>query len=341
MDSLRLLGLALQPESRADWARSLLNDQDNRPCDGTTHTLTCFHSITLNTRACSTSCRRPQFGNKARHPHVCPICTFKSEEEKLLEEVAAIHDMRNQLEAVRSDYTNPHSSREVDYLDDLIFQSKMNLQRSVSRSLWSLYARAGEEGVRNQQAARELEEAETFERRYIQLMRREWYVTKADAEERQRQRVLGLAAKGYVSEIQAIISLNEQIIAQGIHGGNLISREQCRLDVESAHERLQTLRPALAVAEAHDPVDTERHRAAERRERVEELESELESGGPALEHLRDAVENPSGDAIADEWAEIEYSDALAERVHHQEEIEQLRALGLGDPTEHDTEPGEV
>lgn len=341
MESLRLLVLALQPQSRADRTRTLLNDQDNRPCDGTTHTLTCFHSVTLNTRACSTSCRRPQFGNKARHPHVCPICTFKSEEEKLLEEVAAIHDMRNQLEAVRSDYTNPHSSREVDYLDDLIFQSEMNLQLSVSRSLWSLYARAGEEGVRNQQAARELEEAETLERRYIQLMRREWYVRKAAAEERQRQKVLELAARGYVSEIQDMISLAQQIIAQGIHGGNLISQEHSRIDVESAHERLQTLRAALTVAEAHDPVDAERHRAAERRKELEELESQLEMSGPALERWRDAVENPTGNASEDEWAQIEYDYALGVRREYLEDIEELRALGLGDPTEQDTEPREV
>lgn len=263
-----------QSMSRVDMSRALLN-HDNSPCEGRTHTLICCHSVTLNTRACSASCRRPQFGNKARHPYDCPICASKTEEEKLLEEVAAIHDMRDQLEALRSDFTNPLSSRDIEHIDDQIFQSELSLQLTVSQSLWSLYAHSGEEGVRNQQAAQELEETEKLERRYVQLMRREWYVQKAALEEEHRREINELAAKGYVSEIQAVITEAQEIIAEGPQGEDLISREQSRLSIEFAHESLQHLHAALTVAEAVDPVKAKRQMVAERRVKVERLEAQL------------------------------------------------------------------
>lgn len=326
-------------QSRADRARALLNARDNRLCNGTTHVLTCSHSVTLGTRACSTNCCRPQFGNKARRPHVCSICAFTTDEDRLLQEVAAIHNLRFQLEALRSDYyTNPVSSRSVEDVEDLISERETNLQFTVNRNLWLLYIREGEEGVRSQQAARELEEAETLERRYVQVMRREWYSERAASAEEQGQRIDDMAATGDRSGIQALIDDTQGILQHNDtrpRFADLIDEEQARLDVEFAHERLPTLRAAMTVAEALDPREAERHRAAERRRTVERLEFQLAMSVTRLRELRAMAETPTGFAALAQW---EVNQDITNTL---DAINALRAAGLGDPSEQDTEPGEV
>ncbi|KAI4125593.1 MAG: hypothetical protein LQ347_005326 [Umbilicaria vellea] len=243
--------------------------------------------------------------------------------------------MRNQLEALRSDYTNPPSPRVIEYIDDQILESEMNLQLRVSQSLWSLYTRYGEEGVRNQRTARELEEVENLERRCVPVMRRTMYVQAAAFIEFERQEVNQLAAMGNVLEIQARINRTQDIIAEGVHGEDLVDREGTRVNVEAAHECLQTLRAALTIVEAANSVEAERQRAAVRRREVERLEAQLELREPALEQSRVMAEQPF------RCLRSLHLYLLENRRMTLDEIATLRALGLGDPSEHDTEPGEV
>ena len=53
------------------------------------------------------------------------------------------------------------------------------------------------------------------------------------------------------------------------------------------------------------------------------------------------MENPTGNPALDGLAQALYLLNLEERTETQDEIKALRALGLDDPSEQDTEPGEV
>ncbi|KAA6410581.1 MAG: hypothetical protein FRX48_06003 [Lasallia pustulata] len=335
-------------------ARERLTTQDSHVvCNGTTHILTCSHAVTLNTRACSTSCHRPQFGTKTRHHHRCPICAFEAEEAGLLGEVAFIQNSRNRLEALRSNYLNPLSAQTLEPIEDLLNEQEANLQFSVNRALWLLYIREGESGVRRQQAARELEETETLERRYIQLMRREWYREYTTYEEEMRQSINQLAATGSTLVIERIIIHSENIISSHTinatdaitrEGLDLIDLEHSRIRAEFAQERLRYLRSAMAEGEAVAANRSQRDQAAERPRRVAFLNAQIAMREIRLNRQLGLMQIPTAMGAAEQViGDSGLHDGLrTEMEEWQDEVERLQEEGLGEPGEQDGlwEPGE-
>ena len=326
-------------------ARLRLTSLDNRVvCSGTTHILTCFHAVTLNTRACSTSCHGPQFSTKVQRPRRCPICAFKEEGARLLSEVVFIHDSRNRLQALRSNYVNPPSAQTLELIEDQLGDREAELQHSVNRALWLLYIREGESGVRRQQAARELEEAEMLERQYIQLMRREWYREYTTSEEETRQSINRLAATGSTLVIERVILHSENIISS--HTVNttdarrrevldLVDLERSRIGAEFALERLQYLRSAMAKAEAVVANRAQRDRAAERPRRVAFLNAQIAMREIRLQRQLDMIPIPIAMGDAEQaMADSELYDGLrTEMEEWQDEVERLQEEGLGEPEE--------
>ena len=272
---------------------------------------------------------------------MCPICAYKTDEERLLQEVTEIRDSRDQLAALRSNYTNPLSSRDIEVIEDQIVERETNLQFTVNRALWSLYRRDGEEGVRSQQAAREVEEAERLERTYIQVMRREWYSQRFASEETVREQINDDVAAGSIFGIQRLIDEAQTVIRRhetGPRGEDLVAEERDRLDAEFARERLQVLHAGMAEIETADPSETEIHRAAARRRTVEGLEIRIALREWTLAGWWGSTGSRTGHSRA--YCD-RYDGLLRDMVGWQNEVDRLRAEGLGDPMEQDIEPGEV
>lgn len=256
--------------------------------------------------------------------------------------------MRTQLARIRNFHIPPPSINNIEVIEDRISEREISLQFAVSRPLWLLYSREGVAGVKAQKEARELEELLTIERRYIRLMRAEWYRQRVRYNEMVGEHIRLLVQTRQVHQLEMMIIYHRDLIrnhvdrARNATRTDLCVEEQARLDVEFARERLTTLLAAVVEARSLDPDWKARRDETERRRRVEILEFHIGVREESLAEWRQAEEARHGEyAFQDSSHRQEYDMAQRELASWRAQVERLHTLGLGDPAVHDAELGEV